>query len=284
MLNMIKNGELGPLSFTYFIDSSILSDIFAPTRQLCYSQVFPFVPPIKHPTYFIATLFVSYIYKASPTQAFPSKQTNIPTSNSPQSLSLSLFIKLFSMEEMIKHQIVSNPFSSPQPLGIHRDSQTISKAKPKIRIIHIFAPEIIKTDVANFRELVQRLTGKPTEFGHRHKINKPRVSRREQHSSAASALSDKPMSTTPPPPPPKKMDRIKTGFRALDAKERSVKEGGGEEGMWNMNTGDQNSTAASGFLQRFADLEGFIQELGEFPLLPLDTTSHLHGYEGVQLV
>lgn len=184
---------------------------------------------------------------------------------------------------MTKHQTVSNPFSSPQPLGIHRDSRTISKAKPKIRIIHIFAPEIIKTDVANFRELVQRLTGKPTEVGHRNKINKPRVSRREQHSSAASALSDKPMSTTPPPPP-KKMDMIKTGFRALDAKERSVKEGGGEEGMWNMNIGDQNSPAASGFLQRFADLEGFIQELGEFPLLPLDTTSHLHGYEGVQLV
>ncbi|KAF7824471.1 VQ motif-containing protein 25-like [Senna tora] len=33
--------------------------------------------------------------------------------------------------------------------------------KPKIRIIHLYAPEIIKTDVANFRELVQRLTGKP---------------------------------------------------------------------------------------------------------------------------
>lgn len=83
-------GELGPLSFTYFIDSCILSDIFAPTRQLCDSQVFPFVPPIKHPSYSIATLFVSYIYEASPTQAFPSKQTNIPTSNSPQPLSLSL--------------------------------------------------------------------------------------------------------------------------------------------------------------------------------------------------
>lgn len=35
------------------------------------------------------------------------------------------------------------------------------KLKPKIRIIHLYAPEIIKTDAANFRELVQRLTGKP---------------------------------------------------------------------------------------------------------------------------
>ncbi|CAN6163448.1 unnamed protein product [Urochloa humidicola] len=34
--------------------------------------------------------------------------------------------------------------------------------RPKIKIIHIIAPEIIKTDVANFRDLVQRLTGKPT--------------------------------------------------------------------------------------------------------------------------
>lgn len=46
-------------------------------------------------------------------------------------------------------------------LAMHRDSHVISKLKPKVRIIHIFAPEIIKTDVANFRELVQRLTGKP---------------------------------------------------------------------------------------------------------------------------
>ncbi|MCL7038067.1 hypothetical protein MKW94_010307 [Papaver nudicaule] len=49
-------------------------------------------------------------------------------------------------------------------LGMHKDSHVISKftMKPKIRIVHIFAPEIIKTDAANFRELVQRLTGKPS--------------------------------------------------------------------------------------------------------------------------
>ncbi|KAK8667573.1 hypothetical protein V6N13_007721 [Hibiscus sabdariffa] len=39
----------------------------------------------------------------------------------------------------------------------------VSKAKPKIRIIHVCAPEIITTDVANFRELVQTLTGKPPQ-------------------------------------------------------------------------------------------------------------------------
>lgn len=35
------------------------------------------------------------------------------------------------------------------------------QTRPKIKIIHIIAPEIIKTDVAHFRDLVQRLTGKP---------------------------------------------------------------------------------------------------------------------------
>ena len=40
-------------------------------------------------------------------------------------------------------------------------TSTMPAARPKIRIIHIIAPEIIKTDVANFRDLVQRLTGKP---------------------------------------------------------------------------------------------------------------------------
>jgi hypothetical protein len=32
--------------------------------------------------------------------------------------------------------------------------------RPAIKIIHIIAPEIIKTDTANFRDLVQRLTGR----------------------------------------------------------------------------------------------------------------------------
>ncbi|KAE8689984.1 VQ motif-containing protein 25 [Hibiscus syriacus] len=63
---------------------------------------------------------------------------------------------------MMKNQTRMSP-PTPSSLSIHKDSQTISKAKPKIRIIHIFAPEIIKTDVANFRELVQRLTGKPPQ-------------------------------------------------------------------------------------------------------------------------
>ncbi|CAH8390679.1 unnamed protein product [Eruca vesicaria subsp. sativa] len=44
---------------------------------------------------------------------------------------------------------------------LNKNSQIVTKIKPKIRIIHIFAPEIINTDVKNFRTLVQSLTGKP---------------------------------------------------------------------------------------------------------------------------
>lgn len=74
---------------------------------------------------------------------------------------------------MMKKQTRMSPSA---PLSIHKDSQIISKAKPKIRIIHLFSPEIIKTDVANFRQLVQTLTGKPPqEKGSRRKDQKMEV-------------------------------------------------------------------------------------------------------------
>lgn len=56
---------------------------------------------------------------------------------------------------------LNSTLSSRKFLALHESSRAISKPRPKIRIIHVFAPEIIKTDVENFRELVQRLTGKP---------------------------------------------------------------------------------------------------------------------------
>ncbi|KAL0653036.1 hypothetical protein Bca4012_095727 [Brassica carinata] len=57
----------------------------------------------------------------------------------------------------------------------NKNSQIITKTKPKIRIIHIFAPEIINTDVKNFRTLVQSLTGKPeiTKTSPKKKTNIP---------------------------------------------------------------------------------------------------------------
>lgn len=46
-------------------------------------------------------------------------------------------------------------------LAVHDYSRSISKLKPKIRIIHIVEPEIITTTAEDFQQLVQRLTGKP---------------------------------------------------------------------------------------------------------------------------
>lgn len=76
------------------------------------------------------------------------------------------------------------PALSSSTLGIRKESHGITKAKPKIRIIHIFAPEIIKTDAANFRELVQRLTGKPVE--RRGGKKKKRVARYEPRAAESS--------------------------------------------------------------------------------------------------
>lgn len=54
----------------------------------------------------------------------------------------------------------------PSAIGAHRWSHPIAKGPPrKIRIVHVLAPEVIKTDARHFRELVQRLTGKPNGGG-----------------------------------------------------------------------------------------------------------------------
>uniref|UniRef100_A0ACD6AG61 Uncharacterized protein n=1 Tax=Avena sativa TaxID=4498 RepID=A0ACD6AG61_AVESA len=49
--------------------------------------------------------------------------------------------------------------ASPRHHHATAPSRTIA-TRPAIKIIHIVAPEIIKTDAANFRDLVQRLTGR----------------------------------------------------------------------------------------------------------------------------
>ncbi|KAH0449541.1 hypothetical protein IEQ34_020233 [Dendrobium chrysotoxum] len=50
------------------------------------------------------------------------------------------------------------------------ERETFEISKPKVRIVHLFPPEIIKTDPANFRELVQKLTGKPQKKKKKKKI------------------------------------------------------------------------------------------------------------------
>ncbi|CAN1278160.1 VQ motif-containing protein 17 [Linum perenne] len=165
----------------------------------------------------------------------------------------------------------SSPIPSPPGLSFHRVSRpltkpppstnAVTKKPPKIRIIHIFAPEIIKTDVANFRELVQRLTGKPT-------VNDGHVSERKKRKSKSKQL----------PPPPNVNDEtngrysdendsvcypyhnggflgVGSWFDATTVKEENRIE-------WPVN---QDGRTGCGY---FEEIDGFIQELGaEFPLV-----------------
>lgn len=123
---------------------------------------------------------------------------------------------------------------------MHRNSHTISKTKPKIRIIHIFAPEIIKTDATNFRELVQRLTGKPTaaDGGAAVKATKARKTKEARVLSSSS----------------KKMEMAVRG----EFRER-VK--GEEEDIWG------NANSGGGFLGGFAEYDGFMHEINQFPFM-----------------
>ena len=52
------------------------------------------------------------------------------------------------------------PVQQRRGLSRHATAPRATTTRPAIRIIHIIAPEIIKTDVDNFRDLVQRLTGR----------------------------------------------------------------------------------------------------------------------------
>ncbi|XP_059669844.1 VQ motif-containing protein 25-like [Cornus florida] len=160
-------------------------------------------------------------------------------------------------------------------VGMHKNSQIMSKAKPSIRIIHIYAPQIIKTDVANFRQLVQRLTGKPAVVDQT-KLRKSRNdSPTRELQTSSTDLSNhnyKPMMIT------KKMEYVRASFERIKEEEEEEE----EEIMWGTTTDHQNSAGGGGgggFLGGFADLEyGFMQELGGgFPLLPFDA-SHMDAF------
>lgn len=150
---------------------------------------------------------------------------------------------------------------------MHKGSQIISKTKPKIRIIHIFAPEIIKTDVENFRELVQKLTGKPSG-DQKYCKKKPRIAGtggNEQESSGdISNLSEN----------PRMIAKKNGGFWGLDQTRERVKE---EARVC-------CDEISGGYLGGFSDLEGFISDLGEFPLIPFDGTQIMQGFEQPQLL
>jgi len=169
---------------------------------------------------------------------------------------------------------LTNP-NKPKTLAMHKDSHTISKTKPKIRIIHIFAPEIIKIDAENFRELVQKLTGKPS--GEKKSFKKKTrviegISKnegvREQESSrstsSGSGLSSEDCS---------RKELNNGGFWGLDlTMDRVIKE--------EVREGGSSDEGCGGYLGGFSDLEGFISEInGGFPLFPLDATHNMQGFE-----
>ncbi|XP_006351344.1 VQ motif-containing protein 25 [Solanum tuberosum] len=153
-----------------------------------------------------------------------------------------------------QNQISRTSPSTPLNM-LNKNSQNISKLKPKIRIIHIFAPEIIKTDAANFRELVQRLTGKPSEIKKRSRIG-----------STKKLV-------------PKKLELIKGGYNCNYPSELIMREkikGEEQEDIW------RNANYGGGFLGGFQEFDGFMQDFNQIPLLPLDTNNttnnHLDGY------
>ncbi|KAL3533928.1 hypothetical protein ACH5RR_007449 [Cinchona calisaya] len=114
----------------------------------------------------------------------------------------------------------------------------ISKMKPKIRIIHIFAPEIIKTDVANFRELVQRLTGKPTTEKKSNTKRKPRI---HKYNVPRSMNIHKPVAK-------------KSGFSCSDNEYLRERIKGEEEEIW------RGANSGGDFLGGFGEeLEGFME-------------------------
>ncbi|KAJ8645239.1 hypothetical protein MRB53_006987 [Persea americana] len=135
----------------------------------------------------------------------------------------------------------------PSPLStsivMHKQSHAVSKLKRNIRIVHLIAPEVIKTDVENFRELVQRLTGKPASA--RKCIDK---NKKKKVEGCSIHVMDSNVS------------------ESSNRCEERVK----EEEM----RGKKNS----GFFGGFGDLGGFTQGMTEFPLSM--TSSHVDAFRG----
>ncbi|XP_022865520.1 VQ motif-containing protein 17-like [Olea europaea var. sylvestris] len=155
---------------------------------------------------------------------------------------------------------------APSKLGLDKYSHTISKTKPKIRIIHIVAPEIIKTEVENFREIVQRLTGKPTTAqGKGINVIKPM---KKMESSG-----DVPVSQSSEHRMKKEIgEEILYGGQNSNGEEILYGEqnSNGEEILY----GEQNS---NGFLSFLGDVDCFIniQDMKEFHLPPFRSSSQM---------
>ncbi|KAG4991228.1 VQ motif-containing protein 25 [Glycine soja] len=200
------------------------------------------------------------------------------------------------MRLMRKHNtthtcMANNSHTPSSSLAMHKGSHMISKTKPKIRIIHIFAPEIIKTDVENFRELVQKLTGKPSGENLKYFCNNKKnkaiartrvVAKREElesYSSESGMSEDHHNNTV-------KINNNNNNNNnggycwGLDVTIRDKV----KEEVNGVCCSDDQSNSSGGYLGGFSDLEGFISEIGGFPLLPLDGNHMMQGLEESQLL
>ncbi|KAK4432175.1 VQ motif-containing protein 25 [Sesamum alatum] len=166
--------------------------------------------------------------------------------------------------------------AAASPGAMHNDSHQstiLSKCrKPKIRIIHIFAPEIIKTDAANFREVVQTLTGKPITDDDDQRYN---ICSRKKRSRIF--VSKRKV----------EVGVVRAGFGAASAacfrEIRNTKLKRDQEQVWM----GENCTGGSGFAEFDDDDEGFMQEIGrdhhhQFPFMA-GTTDLMDVYEETQL-
>lgn len=127
---------------------------------------------------------------------------------------------------------------APAMVAVRAASHVISKMRPKIRIVHIVAPEVIQTDAENFRDLVQKLTGKHAEMGGDRK--KAVMAASPENGSPEEGSVNEYLS-------PEFGKRVK--LEAAEAAE--------------LESRVENSGAL------FGDLDAFMQELCEMPLIPL---------------
>lgn len=138
-------------------------------------------------------------------------------------------------------------------LALHTDSHAISKLKPKIRIIHVVAPKIIKTDVENFRDLVQKLTGKSAEVKVRTK-KACRVAARKGMTSSSNY--PKPWTNIQP------LDC--QGCHILQGTQIIKKE---------MQCLYKGSDGSRGTFAGFGDIDiNFVPDLSQFPLIPFKSS------------
>ncbi|CAL9120922.1 unnamed protein product [Musa textilis] len=143
----------------------------------------------------------------------------------------------------------------PTTPAMHDCSRESKRLKPEIRVVHVSSPEIIKTDAANFRELVQRLTGKPTiGIGKNKKKKKKKTRTLRMTAEGEVAPRCKPLEV---------MGGQKEMHEEYGCGE-GAKRGPEVEEMRELWV-EKNSGCFSG---KFGEIDGFLQELSDVPLPP----------------